>query len=310
MLQANLETAIDLGTESSSVDYKSSVDINSPADWLEVIKDIVAMGNSGGGVIIFGLSDEGNLSGFDCETLNTLDPAVLTDKIHKYTGRQFDAFTFVKLQRSGRTLFAIVIQSTTVPIVFSKPGTYNIGGDKQKTAFSAGTIYFRHGAKSEPGNSDDLRIFLENRIEEMRKTWFEGIVKVVEAPLGSEIKIVQPQSAGASVETVRLVNDPSAPAYRRVSIDETHPYRQKEVVEEFNKIVEGTKISPYHVQCVRYAHTVEDNPTFCYRMKHASSRYSQAFVDWLVKNHSDNSTFFEEAKSRVKQKSARKSKSN
>jgi len=301
MLQTDLETAIDLKTETSSVDYKSGFDINSPADWLEVIKDVVAIANSGGGVVIFGVADDGNASGFDCNALSALDPAMLTDKIYKYTGRQFGAFAFLKSARLEQMLFSIVIQPTDVPIVFSKPGTYSIGEGKQKTAFSAGTIYFRHGAKSEPGNSDDLRTFLENRIEVMRKTWFEGIVKVVEAPLGSHIQIAPPQAGDASATSVRLVNDPAAPAYRQISVDETHPFRQKEVVAEFNGIVEGVKIIPYHVQCVRHVHNVDSNPTFCYRMQHASARYSQAFVDWLVQNYNTNPDFFEEAKRRAKQ---------
>jgi len=301
MQQSDLETAIDLKTESSSVDYKSGFDINAPADWLEVVKDIVAMANSGGGLVIFGFADNGATSTFDCNVLEAIDPAMITDKIYKYTGQQFAAFTFLKSRRSARLLFAIVVQPVKVPIVFSKPGTYDIGGGKQKTAFSAGTVYFRHGAKSEPGNSDDLRTFQENRIEEMRKAWFEGIVKVVEAPPGSQIQIAPPQSPDAAVTAVRLVNDPAVPAFRQLSVDETHPFRQKDVVEEFNRIVGTNRIVPYHVQCVRQVHHIDENPTFCYRMKRVSPRYSQAFVDWLIESHTANPDFFEEAKRRTKE---------
>jgi hypothetical protein len=302
MLQSDLETAIDVKTESSTVDYKSAFDTNSAADWLEVVKDIIAMSNSGGGLIIFGIADDGNLSAFDCSVLNALDPATVTDKIYRYTGKQFDAFRFLTSARPQRPLFAIVVRSTDVPIVFSKPGTYDVGAGRQKTAFSAGTVYFRHGAKSEPGNSDDLRIFLEGRIEQMRKAWFEGIVKVVEAPPGSEVQVTSPQQAENQSANIRLVNDPAAPAYRPVSIDDTHPHRQKEVIEEFNKATNGTKkITSFHVQCVRHVHRVDENPTFYCRMKHSSPRYSQAFVDWLVEQYGGNSDFFEETKRRARE---------
>ena len=106
------------------------------------------MSNSGGGVIIFGIADDGNLSAFDCSVLNALDPATVTDKIYRYTGKQFDALRFLTSARQQRPLFAIVVRTTDAPIVFSKPGTYDVGAGKQKTAFSAGTVYFRHGAKS------------------------------------------------------------------------------------------------------------------------------------------------------------------
>jgi predicted HTH transcriptional regulator len=53
MLQTDLETAIDHQSESTSVDYKSSFDFSSAAEWVEIVKDVVAFANSGGGVVIF-----------------------------------------------------------------------------------------------------------------------------------------------------------------------------------------------------------------------------------------------------------------
>jgi hypothetical protein len=179
------------------------------------------------------------------------------------------------------------------PIVFSKPGTYDIGGEKQKTAFSAGTVYFRHVAKSEPGNSDDLRLFLDRRIEEIRKSWLDGIVKVVESPVGSYVQIVNHASPPEALSSVRLVNDPTAPRYYQVPVDETHPFRQKEVVEEVNRLLNGAKsIKPYHVFCVRQAYHIDEEPTYCYKKKYASARYGRLFVEWLIEQYNADSTFF------------------
>jgi hypothetical protein len=296
MLREDVQAAVDHGSESESVDYKAAFDSNSSADWAEIIKDIVALANSGGGVIVFGVADDGTVSEFDCSPLAGLDPADLTNKLYKYTGQQIHAFEFVKATKGAKELVTLLVKGAANPIVFSKPGTYDIGGGKQKTAFSAGTVYFRHGAKSEPGNSDDLRWFLERRIEEIRKSWLEGIVKVVEAPAGAQVQII----SSAPVENppmMRLVNDPSAPAYYRASVDQTHPFRQKEVVEEVNKALQGTKIiKPFHVQCVRQAHKTDDNATFCYKQKYASARYSHAFVKWIIEQYTADQGFFENAK--------------
>jgi hypothetical protein len=292
----DLVAAIDHRSESESVEYKASFDTNSPAEWLEIIKDVVAIANSGGGAIIFGIDDSGDVSGFDCVVLGKLDPADLTNKVYKYTGQQFANFKLIKFEKGSALLFVILIDGVTVPVVFSKPGTYAIADGKQSTAFSGGTVYFRHGAKSEPGNSDDLRWFLERRIEEIRKSWFEGIVKVVEAPPGSQVEIVAAPTPGEAA-AIRLVHDASAPAFRQISVDETHPYRQKEVIEEFNKALAGSKtINPFHIRCVRYAHEIDAEATFCYKMKHVSARYSQAFVDWLIQQYTTDPAFFEAAK--------------
>jgi len=303
-LHTEIETAIRHGVESSAVDYKASFDPSSAAEWLEVIKDLVAFANSGGGVIIFGIADDGSAGAFDCTELNNLDPATVTDKIYKYTSQQLHGFEFCKMVWEGRPLFAIAIHAAAVPIVFVRPGTYDIGGGKQKTAFSAGTVYFRHGAKSEPGNSDDLRLFIEDRIEKVRKAWFEGIVKVVEAPPGSEVQITPASTDSISGHAaVRLVNDPNAPAMRQVSIDETHPFRQKEIIAEVNRRLGGEKtINSFHIQCVRQAYDIETEPALAYKMKYSSTRYSSLFVDWLIEQHNLNADFFEDAKRRSQTK--------
>ena len=281
-MHQDILAAISRCTESESVEFKASLDPQSLAEWLEVVKDIVAVANSGGGFVVFGVADDGTFSTFDCSVLYSVDPAALTDKLNKYTGQQFHGFELVNLTMGAQPLFAIVVSGVSCPLVFSKPGTYDIGGGKQKTAFSSGTVYFRHGAKSEPGNSEDLRCFVERRVEEIRKSWMDGIAKVVEAPTGSKVQIIPPGEIISTVKGVRLVDDPTAPAFHSVSVDITHPFRQKEVVAEINKALKGEKvIKAFQVQCVRHAHNIDGNATLCYKQRFASARYSQAFMSRL-----------------------------
>src|ERR1035441_6973998 len=299
-MHEDVQAAIDRGTESESVEFKASLDPHSSAEWLEIVKDLVAFANSGGGVIVFGVADDGEFSNFDCSMLYDVDPAVITDKVNKYTGQQFHSFELVKLMSESRPLFVVVVSGISSPPVFTKPGTYDIGGGKQKTAFSSGTVYFRHGAKSEPGNSEDFRCFVERRVEEIRKSWLDGIAKVVEAPTGSQVQILPPGKDISAVQGIRLVYDPAAPAFHGLSVDLTHPFRQKEVVQEINRALNGAKvIKPFHIQCVRHAHKIDANATFCYKQKFASARYSQAFVDWILEQHTADAGFFESAKSKT-----------
>jgi hypothetical protein len=61
--------------ESASADFKSSFDPQSKQDWCELIKDIIAMSNSGGGLIIVGVDDDGNpLANMDVAPLLAVDP--------------------------------------------------------------------------------------------------------------------------------------------------------------------------------------------------------------------------------------------
>lgn len=90
------------------------------------------------------------------------------------------------------------------------------GGGKQKSAFGVGTIYFRHGAKSEPGNSDDIRSVVEYEVDALRKSWISGVRQVVQAPADSEVVVIarsnqRIRATGSRPSAlVRTTNDPGA----------------------------------------------------------------------------------------------------
>jgi hypothetical protein len=201
--------------ESKHIEFKQGFDPNSAQDWCEVIKDIVAIANSGGGVIVFGLDNVGTPSGASVDAIVRIDPADIANKIAKYTGPVDLEFEIRELKKHGYELIAFLIQGSSIPLVFEKPGTYDVGSGKQRTALSVGTVYFRHGSKSEPGSSNDIRLVIERQLESIRKSWIKGVRKVVQASQGSQIVTVQPVNRpGASVvlsPTVRAVKDPKAP---------------------------------------------------------------------------------------------------
>jgi predicted HTH transcriptional regulator len=176
-----IEWAVSVPRESKYIDFKRDFDTASAEAWCEVIKDIVAMANSGGGIILFGLENDGIRSRMDHAALLAYDIADITNKIAKYTNYQFDEIEIVEIKRAGVVHAAFLISAAEAPIIFTRPGTYEIADRKQKTAFGQGTIYFRHGAKSEHGNHNDLLKWREREIAKARKTWLGGIRKVIEA---------------------------------------------------------------------------------------------------------------------------------
>lgn len=147
-----IAAALVADSETSWIEFKESFDPTSGQDWCEIIKDLIAIANSGDGVIVFGLNSKGLPTGDNVAAVFKPDPADITNKIYRYTGFQFSAFTVEKCDKQKTSLVALTVGATSTPVVFERPGTYDIGGGKQKTAFSAGSVYFRHGAKSEPGN--------------------------------------------------------------------------------------------------------------------------------------------------------------
>src|SRR5437870_12078012 len=90
--------------ESKYVEFKEQFDPNSAGAWCELVKDIVAIANSGGGVIVVGLTSRGVLSRQDVVHVLELDPATFTDKIARYTGTQFDGTEIMECTRGKHTL--------------------------------------------------------------------------------------------------------------------------------------------------------------------------------------------------------------
>ncbi len=170
-----IEMATKATHENGEVDFKRRFDINLKEDWCEILKDIVAMANSGGGVIIFGINDDTSAADFDATGLLRLDPAKVTDKIAKFTGRQFADFQIEGIDRDGRRMAAILVFDASIPLIFTKAGIYQTQDKRHKIAFREGTIYFRHGAKSEPANSDDLRNIIEREIEKRGNLWIGNL---------------------------------------------------------------------------------------------------------------------------------------
>jgi len=300
-----LEKAKKTKRESKYIEFKEKFNIDSSQDWCEIIKDIVAIANSGGGCIIFGVNDVGNPLGYDLSSILSLDPAIITDKIAKYTGEQFSDFEIEEFEKDNGKVVALIVYGTSIPIIFTKPGTYSIGEGKQRTAFGKGTIYFRHGAKSEPGNSNDLSKAIERKLKEIRKDWLGNIRKLIKAPMGSVVNIL-PSSVKTSNRpdaiSIRITDNKEAPAFRLETPDATHPYRQKEVIEIVNKKLKGGKrVNQYDILCVRRVYKINEcKPDFYYKSKYGVPQYSNEFVEWLLNSYEENPHFFDEAREKYK----------
>lgn len=288
--------------ESKYVEFKSAFNPASTGDWCELIKDIVAMANSGGGVILIGLNNGGIPSGVDVQPVLDIDHATLVDKIQKYTSSQFAEIELHETEKQGQKLAILEVSSVKVPLVFERVGTYEVSPGKQKTAFSRGTVYFRHGAKSEPGTTEDIRRVIERQLESIRSEWLDGVRKVVTAPQGSAVtvfsgEVKESRSPGAT--PIRLVDDPDAPGYRLIDHDTTYPYRQSELIEVVNGMLpENVEINTYDILAIRRTFDLDGDARFCHVPKFGTRQYSDAFANWIIGEHKKSNDFFSEARNR------------
>ncbi len=303
-----VERAENAARESRYIDFKSKFDLTSGGDWCEVIKDIVAMANSGGGIIVFGVADDGSNCEFDGTALLAFDTADIANRMARYTGNQTVDVEVVEIKRGEQSRPAIVVSNTDVPMIFSKPGTYDIGGGRQKTAFAQGTLYFRHGSKSEPGNRDDLASWRDREISKVRKNWLGGIRKVVEAAPGDTVTVVSSsrlKGADSHVINAKVSSDPSAVSFVPRNAAELWPHRQKDLILEVNgRLGTAARINSHDVYCIKTVFDVlKSHPEFSYQSHPlASPQYSNAFADWIVSEYRKDNAFFHRVRTECRSK--------
>lgn len=302
MSDSSIDKALSAKRESAHIEFKQTFDPGSKQDWCELIKDLVALANSGGGTILFGADNKGQPVSADLSAIAGVDPATIGDRVHQYTSTHCCSVEIREVQKSGQNLVAWVVSEVSTPLVFAEPGTYPVDGGKQKTAFGRGTVYFRHGAKSEPGTTEDLALFLDRRLESIRRAWLGGVRKVVTAPAGSQVAVLPPdvtQSDSPDAAPIRITDDPTAPAYRLVDPDTTHPHRQKELIAAVREnLSKDESFNSFDVVAIRHVHGIDDRPEFSHHPKFGSRQYSQKFVEWIVARYHEDHDFFVKARTK------------
>jgi hypothetical protein len=255
-------------------------------DYVELVQDVAAMANSGGGVIVL-------------DGVATVDEELLHEQLERYAEPEFESFTVEPVTRGGRPSTAVVVEEVrNAPLVFTRTG--RVGGEH--VAFVRGGLYFRHGAKSEPATGADVRDFIKRQLDATRSQWLANIRQVMLAPDGAEVAVVE--SAERDEEgrptLIRLTTDPHAPLYGQVDPDQSHPYRQKEVIREVNARLDGRNVNAFDILSVRRVHAIteETRPEFVHVPKFGSPQYSDAFVDWLVGEQEGDPQFFTQAKTK------------
>lgn len=287
--------------ESKNLDFKVGFDINSREDWSEIVKDIVAFANSGGGALVLGAHDDGTPADVDVLPYLNVDPADMTNKICAYTEYEFDEFEIIEIKRDRRRLALYAIFGVATPLVFIRDGAHLGQGKKRRPAFVKGSVYFRHGAKSAPGTSSDLSSWLERSLESVRSTWLGGIRKVVETGADQVVHVVVQGKRSEAGITARIGATPNAPVVRPQNPEEVWPYRESELVRcLLNQLPDATRFNGHDVRSIRQAHSIdpESHPHFVFKPHEISSpQYSKEFVEWIVDRVRRDPSFLEKARS-------------
>jgi hypothetical protein len=285
-----LKRAAQAARDSKRVALREGFDPRCEADWIELVKDVAALANSGGGVLVLGRA-------------GTVGRDEIDAHLTQFTTPAFHELDILPVERNGATAEALVVRDVAGgPLAFARQGAYVDRSGQVHVAFLRGGVYFRHGRRSEQATGEDVHEFITRQLDATRRRWLGNIRRVMHAPGTAELAIVEAaeRDEEGRPTLIRLTTDPSAPLYGRLDPDRSHPYRQTEVIRELNTRLGEGAVNQFDVLSVRRVHEIseETNPEFVHVPKFGSPQYSDAFVDWLVERSEQDPAFFSDAKAR------------
>jgi hypothetical protein len=98
---------------------------------------------------------------------------------------------------------------------------------------------------------------------------------------------------------VRIVTDPNAIAVRAIDYDNTHPYRQKDLLKRIKELLpDGTSVSTYDLTAVRFAFRIVERGDYYHKSMFGSAQYSDSYAQWITQSYATDSEFFRNARER------------
>ncbi len=150
--------------EGKNMDLKLHFDPADARARTNLVKDIVALANSGGGELIFG-RDEVSTVGLSPDVVKQMDSAKLLDLVEKFVQKGLIHIRHDVQQLEGeKALLTITVEPADYPLVMKKDGTWaGMGG--ARPLFHRGDIWVRHGSKTERLAQSDMRRFLDDAFQ-------------------------------------------------------------------------------------------------------------------------------------------------
>jgi hypothetical protein len=265
-MRKGLDHALAARRRSRSVELRRTFDPRSDEDWLGIVRDLVAIANSGGGVILLG------------ESAGAVTVQDFNVRLTEQTDGRLPELELVRADRDGDSMLALIIGEPATPIVFAD-----------------GTLFFRHGAKTEPATTADLAAAIERRMHALHKIWLTtatGAGRSTMAVLPAEIR----DSTSPEAMPIRIVDDPHAATVRLIDYDRTHPYRQKELLAGLRERLPGTPLNQFDLLSIRHVHGTDEKPEFSHQPMFGSRQYSERFLEWLIGQANRDPEFFAAAR--------------
>ena len=189
-----------MAPEGPHEDFKQAFDPESPKALLDLVKDVVALANTGGGRLIYGRNDT-EVFGLPAAAKIALDSAKVADLVSKYISPAAVEISHESEEPlPGKTVVVLSIAPSDSPVVISQDGAWRPPGEPHdKTVLRRGEIWVRHSSKNERATFEDVRGWLMAARSSERMAIYERMAMLINLPEGSALEVVT--RSGTRIDT-------------------------------------------------------------------------------------------------------------
>lgn len=171
--------------------FKKSVDFGDDESRLKLIREIVALANSGGGRILIGVGSDGSEPGLSPDLAAKLDHAAIDEAVDGFIAPdRLPIRVSTRATNHGNRVAEIdVPPASAPPLVLGKPGEVERNGEK-RAVFVEHTVPVRRGSRIRSAGRNDYRRWTAEAVAESRSRILNQLAMVVEAPANSRVRII------------------------------------------------------------------------------------------------------------------------
>lgn len=175
--RANTSSEFDL------LDLKRDFD-NSPKAWLDLLRHVVAMANSGGGVLIFGIENDGTRAGLSRSLISEFDATKIANQLNRHASGARVRTTYTEFEYYNKLFGALFVHTSSRLVVFDKtiqyPGT-------NKTALRQGVLYVRRKSATEPATQSEINNAIDRVVARNLRAFIARIDHVAALPPSAQL---------------------------------------------------------------------------------------------------------------------------
>lgn len=136
--------------------------------WTEIVRDLVGMANTDGGILVFGCDSVGKPLATKLRDIKRVDQAEIVNKIFSYTRENVGEIYVVEVVRNGVPRTAWIIVRSKRLIVFQRDAEEDSNRpSRRRQPFRRGQVFVRHGSKTETADAADLDARINLRAKEL-----------------------------------------------------------------------------------------------------------------------------------------------